>query len=325
MLFPDKSSLREKLNNHVISLKYIEKKEFDLTESYTTNNILSYKSMISNYEYTGIPSRTSFMEMNQHISNKEYFYGNFDNRLPENSFNWQPIIYTINKMREIPFLLYLLKNNENEYKFIDVLNKKEKLIENVIIFLSKLIGLKLKYSGFIIYNNVNYLFFEYPNEFKEIDGYNWSLISEIINYEKIYDLKINNSIKNLLLNNSEIINIYNVEKTSIYEIPCVCYFLTDNRNGHQLYCSDYDNLSRIVSNIEKTEKINYYISRCALFNGIIKYNIHNTSNINKHLRYSDSNEYNSVYNLYTPNVNEIYLFVEIDDKQRYLELSRLVI
>lgn len=323
MLLPDKSSVREKLNNNSISLKEIEEieeKDFDLTESYTTDNIVAYQAMVSNYECSGIPSKTSFVEI-MPISNKDYVYGNFNNKVPDNNFKWQSIVYTVNKTREIPFLLYLLKNGDNEYMFIDTINGKEKSVEILLSFLSQSIGLKLQYSGFITYDNVNYLYFEYADVYKELHGYTWSLVSEIINNEKMYGIKINNSIKNLLLNNTEIVNIYNIEKTSICEQPCVCYFLIDKRNGHQLYSGDYNTLSSIILNMEESDKTHYCMSRCALFAGIIKCNTDILNNINK-LNYYDTDGYNSVYNLYMPNVNEIFLFIKMNNNKNFVELSR---
>lgn len=320
MLLPDKSNIKDKLKNYLISLKQIEEKKNGLDECYTTDNIVSYKAMVSNYEYTGIPCRTSFMEIDT-ISNKEYFYRNFNSELPSNNIKWQPIIYTLNNVREIPFLLYLLKNNGNEYTFIDTINKSEKSIEDSMLFLSRTIGLKLQYSGFITNDNVNYLFFEYTNIYKELDGYIWSLVSEIINNEKIYDIKINISLKKILLNNIEIVNIYNVEKTLIYEHPSVCYFLIDKRNEYHLYCGDYNTISNVILNIEQTEKIYYYISRRALFSGIIKCNIDTVTDINKYINYNDV--YNSIYNLDMSNVNEISLFINVNDIHRQFELSHL--
>lgn len=326
MFFPDKSKMREKLNN-LISLNYKNvENDFDLSESYTTNNIVSNDTITSSYEYGCIPSKSSFLKKNSPASNSDYFYGSFNQNIPSNNLTQQPVIYTINHVRETPYLLYLLKLINNQYDFINTIMKKENF-EETTLFLSQSLDINLKYSGFITYNNVNYLFYNSLDKLKEIDGYEWSLITEIINCQKIYNIKINDYVKTLLLNNRDLINIYNLNKSSLYELPNTCYFLNDRINGCQLYCSDYHNLSRIISNIEQTEYQKYYISRCVVFNGIIKCknkidNIFDYSNSN----YSnDSNEYNSVYNLLMPDVKEVYLLIEINDKTSYKELSRLTL
>lgn len=207
--------------------------------------------------------------------------------------------------------------------------QKFSYLDDISIFISKVLKIEIKYSGFVTYEKNNYLFFECSNDRDSLDNihdmqfenqYKWALVSEIINNQKIYNIKISNIIKKIFLNNSKLLNIYNQDNSEIYESPSICYSLIDKRNENEnAFYSDYDNILRLTENIEDNEKEYYYISRGTLFVGLIKCN-NNSSNFNY---YNDLKDYNSVYNLYMPNVNKIDLVIEINNKLSYLELSIL--
>lgn len=327
MLFSDKSCLREKLSNpSSISLHNKDEEsdtDCDLSESYTVTNIVSNETMTSNYEYSCIPSKSSFLFSQKMVKNdnSEYFYDVFNKKFPDDNLIRQPIIYAINNMRETPYLLYLLELNEidNEYNFMNLIKKNTNLNETTR-FLSRLMNLNIEYSGFITHNNTNYLFFNCLDKVKEVDGYTWSCITEIVNYEKIYNTRINNSVKTFLLNNQYLLNIYSLDKSSIYELPYVYYFLVDKLTNNIAHCSNYENVIKITKVIENSKKNNYFISRRMLFTGIIKC----TNKIDSIFDYyGNSGQYNSVYNLIMTDVNDVCLLIEINNKMPYLELSRL--
>jgi len=334
MLLVDKSNIIEKLseNKPTISLNQTENENEDtnLSDLYTTDNIIINTYTVSKIEYTGLPSKSSFMniKLNKHTG---YNFDINNKNIPNNHFNCKPIIYIINKKREIPFLLYLLKYNQsdNEYGFIDIPTQNFSYLDDISIFISKFLNLEIKYSGFVTYEKNNYLFFECSNDRDSLDNiddmqfqnqYKWALVSEIINNQKIYNIKISNFIKKIFLNNSKLLNLYNEDNSEIYESPSICYSLIDKRNRNEkTFYSSYDNILKFTENIEENEKKYYYISRGALFVGLIKCNNH-SSNFNY---YNDSREYNSIYNLYMPNVNKINLLIEINNKSSYVELSIL--
>jgi hypothetical protein len=320
MLFPDKMKLREKLNNNVISLNRVvqeqEEKMFDLSESYTINHIVETKEMASTYEYSCIPSKTSFLQNNIVKNSSEYCYELYNNKIPDNNMICKSVIYTINNEGDMPFLLYLLKNDENENQY-DLMNSfyiKLHSIQQTIISMETQLDLKLEYSGFITFNNVNYIFLNSVDKFKDINGHVWASTSEIINYENVYNIKIKKYINHLFLNNSQMINVYNPQKSSIYETPSVYYCLIDkSEEDKPVYYTNYDSILKLIDNIDEIDKSNYYISRRAIFTGIITF-----MNDNKQF-----NGYHSVYDLYFPNKNDVYVFIKIKLEKQCLELSRL--
>lgn len=330
MLFPNKSYLTEKLNNQSISLNCEDQdsdsvSEFHLCESYTVNNIISNKTMVSNYEYSCIPSKSSFLFSENSSDNvSKYVYSPFNKNFPDDNLIWQPVIYTIKNMRETPYLLYLLKLNEieNEYDFINRLTKKVNSDESTT-FLSQMLNLKIEYSGFITHNNINYLFFNCLDVSNQTNDYIWSSITEIVNYEKIYNTRINNSVKKLLLSNPDLINIYSLDKSSIYELPYVYYFLVEKLTNNILYCSNYTNALKMINNIDQKIKHKYHISRRIIFTGTIKCINKPDNNFNSNY-YEKFDQYNSVYNFIEPELNEVCLFIELNDKISYLELSCIV-
>lgn len=331
MLLVDKSNIKEKLsgNKPIISLNQNEKNESDISDLYTTENIISHKHTLSKIEYNGLPSKSSFINIELNTSGN-YHYELIDKNTPNNNFNCKPIIYAVNNKREIPFLLYLLKynQNDNEYGFIDIPMHKFSYLDDISILISKVLKLEIKYSGFVTYEKCNFLFFECLNkietveeeDIKEVNKYKWSLISEIMNNEMIYNIKINSLIKKLLINNSTLLNIRNKDNKQIYEVPSICYYLVYNKNKNEsIWYTDYDNILKLIENIKQSEREHYYISRGALFSGLIKCNIE-TNNVNSYCK-----EYNSIYNLYMPDVNNISLVIEIRNNSSYIELSLLKI
>ena len=185
-----------------------------------------------------------------------------------NYFYSKIMIYTINNKIEIPFLLFLLNYDDinDQYSFINTENyNTNKNIDNIINSILKKIN--VKYSGFLIYKNINYLFFEYDSSLFEYneDNHIWGLISEIVNYKKIYNINIDNKLTDLFLNNEQLLNLTNSNKTNIYEHPYVGYSTTkykkqdtidDDNTIYMIY--DYNALNNDMNNINKKNDIPIY-------------------------------------------------------------------
>ena len=334
MLLKNKNYIREKFGysiiNQDISLNKIESKEKNNEDQehdnvcddlYTTNNIIINKPNTSEYEYSALPSKSSIISnLNGNVNG--YKYDNFNKNEPVNRLERKIMIYNINDKREIPFLLYLFEYNaiDNNYNFININVNKNDKIDDIILFILKKININVKYSGHSVYKNENYMFFEFSEKIVEQNNtpYMWALISEIINYKKIYNIEICNEIINLFLNNENIINIYNSNETSIYEIPSVGYSVIDKLEDDRdvLYFNDYDYIFKI-SNNKEVDTI--FIGRYAIFLGIIKLNMRENNKIYK----STHNEYDSVYNINSLTLNEKNVSIKVENKNRFILLSYL--
>lgn len=346
MLLNNKETIREKLNNNSnISLNKIPFKldykeeskkndnEFQYEDNndtfhdlYTTSNIILDTEMVSSFEYSGIPSKSSILGIKKNtLVNMDYSYCKFNKIIPENNFEFKIMIYTICNQREIPFLLYLLNYNENKnkYSFLNIDCKTKNIkIEDIIHSIFKKTNINVNYSGVLIYKNINYLFFEYsePHIFQSEEykyNYVWGIITEIINYNNIYNIKIDNDIIELFLNNNTLLTLTNIEETDIYESPNIGYSIKQYNYNRisTLYFNDYHSILKFV-NDERC------IDRYAILLGSMKLN---KTNIYKNIEYHNNpyinHEYNSVYNLYSFDVNQLHYLFEVKDKNQYFLLT----
>lgn len=292
----------------------------DSNEYLYTTTIVKDKFMTSNFEYNGIPSKSSIKNINDidnmnntTINDNEVFYNTGDTEIKINKIVNKIMIYSINKEREIPFLLYLLKydRTNNNYNSIDInidignnINEIEKYI------LREFDLTTVNYKGIIIYNDINYLFFE---SIKPIDVsfYNkefvWTLISEIVNYKKIYNIDIDKTITDLFLKHNCLLNLKHVDGT-IYESPTVGYSI-DNEIDTLYFNCDYN----IIKNIIKNEK---YIKRYAIFLGYMKFNQSDQTNYKFF-------KYNSVYNLLDSSLCEMNYIIRMNDESQYIFLTKI--
>ena len=145
-----------------------------------------------------------------------------------------------------PFLQYLLykypsddKNIGNllVFPFVNTKNKKNILKESDKL-LKKIINVKLKTDGYIINNNVIYIFYnlstvdDYTNKpraeqqwlklLKKNNNLWWVLIDEICNHKKTLNFPIHKSVTQLFYNNPILIYLLNKDKK--IEIPIVGYY-----------------------------------------------------------------------------------------------------
>lgn len=314
MLLNNKKWVREKLIINRQPVIYMNNEtttdEIDDSDLYTTNNIVIDKLISSNIEYNGIPTKTS---MKNTIKNdKLYTYDCFNkNKISIDTLNYKIMIYTINKEREIPFLLYLLKYDDiqNKYGYLDVNTKLNyDQIENH--FLTEL-NLNIKYSGYILYNNIHYVFFESFDIDRLLyqcnQQYIWVLVSELVNYRYIYNIEIDNSISNLFLKYTNLLNIRHADNT-ICESPVVGYSI--NIDGMIHFNSDYN----IVLDNTKDKK---NIKRYAVFLGVMKINNNNLiDNYSLNLL-----NYDSVYNIFDSTICNLNYVVNVNDEMRYILLS----
>ena len=145
-----------------------------------------------------------------------------------------------------PFLQYLLykypsddKNIGNllVFPFVNIKYKKNILKESDKL-LKKIINIKLKTDGYLINNNVVYVFYnlstvdDYTNKpraeqqwlklLKNKNNLWWVLMDEICNHKKTLNFSIHKSVTNLFYNNP--ILIYLLNKNKKIEIPVVAYY-----------------------------------------------------------------------------------------------------
>lgn len=131
-----------------------------------------------------------------------------------------------------PYLTYLLYNTPDSvdnlfyFPFITYDSSIElaKQITQQFTSLTKF-GAIPKLSGYLK-NNGDYYFFL---EFSEIDSedrrdnnYVWSLIDELVNSKRIYNVNLHDSVSNLFYNNPDLVFLYDMEEIP-HEIPSVVY------------------------------------------------------------------------------------------------------
>tara|TARA_B100000902_G_scaffold387330_1_gene431253 strand:- start:284 stop:1291 length:1008 start_codon:yes stop_codon:yes gene_type:complete len=211
-----------------------------------------------------------------------------------------------------PILLYsLFKSNEdnmlNFYKFIYT----NGIVSNEIIYklknnFTEWKNTDFKYNGYIKYKNSNILFFncdineEYENTLVKVNNkFNFVMISEIINYGKSFDLKINNYVSDFLLNNSNFCFLYD-NKDNMYEVPVVSYnadvyskiFFYITLGYRKNYIYNGENYYIFMDYQSSTDKLQSYENNIEQQKGIIKYALFlgdqyiisetNNDEINKH-------------------------------------------
>ena len=185
---------------------------------------------------------------NYNIDNTIYYLGN--NYLNLGSFNSKNInvnvlLYTINKYTVVPYISFILHKNNNtlnaiKFKYIDYSSpfNIEKKLSNMFDFINN-----VKYKGYFNFNNEIYLFYEYyrknynfNHEFNKLT-YIDVTISEIINYNKVFNYIINKSLVNLFLKN-KLFN-YLKQNNNILEIPEIFYKFHDDYNIYNVINDDY--------------------------------------------------------------------------------------
>jgi hypothetical protein len=144
------------------------------------------------------------------------------------------IYHIINKRN--PILLYSLLENEEDdmidfYKFCYVGGvASNEIIFNLKNIFSEWNKSKFTYDGYLNYKNKKMLMFkcdlneDYRNKLMQTDGkINFVMVSEVINHGNSFNLKINNSVSDFLLNNPKFCFLYD-NQDQLYEVPAVAYF-----------------------------------------------------------------------------------------------------
>ena len=151
------------------------------------------------------------------------------------------VYHIINKRN--PILLYSLLENEEDdtidfYKFRYVGGvASNEIIFNLKNIFSEWNKSEFTYDGYSNYKNNKVLMFKcdlnenYRNNLMLNDGkINFVMISEIINHGNSFNLKINNSVSNFLLNNPKFCFLYD-NQDKLYEVPSVSYFADTYRKN----------------------------------------------------------------------------------------------
>jgi len=194
--------------------------------------------------YSNFNSNNNFNNIDDSI----YYLGS--NYLNLGSFNSKNknvnvLLYTINKYTVVPYISFLLHKNSNtlnaiKFNYVDYSTpfNIEKKLSNMFDFIKS-----VKYKGFFNFNNEIYLFYEYYRkslnfnlEFNKLT-YIDVIVSEIINYNKVFDYIINKSLVNLFLKN-KLFN-YLKQNNNILEIPEIYYKYHDHYNIYNVINDDY--------------------------------------------------------------------------------------
>ncbi len=160
----------------------------------------------------------------------------------DNYHNIYLCIYQINTKGKLPFIQYLLSNNEsNNYNFI-LLKRHSSLhsaniIDCSVLYLSGIfhntyfeeLKYNLSFQGFYQCNQNLYLFFDATKcliQFDEThfsDMKRWALMDEIINLQKICNIPISNVVHNFFISlDPYYLFLYN-NKNQVYEMPIIGY------------------------------------------------------------------------------------------------------
>jgi hypothetical protein len=222
---------------------------------------------------------TNINHTNINDDNAYYIGNNYLNlgNLNINNKKVNILLYTINKYTIIPYISFILQKHNN------VLNSINKLILNnstqfniINELLNKIYFIdKIFYKGFYKYNNEIYLFYNYSKKNNIIKNFNKSsyvevTISEIINYNKCFDYKINDKIVNLFLNN-KLLN-YLEYKKNILEVPEIYYKYHDDINMYNIVNDDFklnNNYFEFhsIDSLKKNKK--KYVIKYIIFTGYI--------------------------------------------------------
>lgn len=255
------------------------------------------------------------------IDNTIYYLGNRNLNLGslKDFDNVNVLLYTIHKYTIIPYISFILYKNKKTLNAIKMnyLNystpfKIEKKILNMFDFM-----ISVKYKGFIKFNNEVFLFYQYHrknNNFNlEFDKLTYIdvTISEIINYNKVFDFIIDKNLINLFLKN-KVFN-YLIQNNKILEIPDIYYKYHDHYNLYNIINEDYKiNHNNyydfyLIDSLKTNKK--KYVFKYIIFNGLT--NISNNDYIIKNEKMFDSIVYinkKTNYKLINiKNYNQIYL------------------
>jgi hypothetical protein len=177
------------------------------------------------------------------------------------------LCYNVNQNAINPFLLFMVKKDENTNELIfpklllicdEEFNIKDKL--------SEIIKNDFTYHGLIrdIQNNY-YIVVEIDNYFFQNDIF-FVLSTEIINYKKIYNYLISKEIIDVFIKNQSFYLLINKEKNDYYKLPDVCYkYINDDEENYYL---NFGN---------KKEKIFESCDEYYFFNNSINYSLRHTS------------------------------------------------
>ena len=153
--------------------------------------------------------------------------------------------YNVNTENLKPYLSYLLynsdENDENIFYFPFITYNKgielQKQLTDSLVNLTKF-NVVPKLSGYIK-NNDNYYFFMEISEIEQNDkrdkNYVWSLIDELVNSQKIYNISLHDSVSQLFYKNPDLIFLYDNQE-SPYEIPTIVY------TGDQINVSSFNSV-----------------------------------------------------------------------------------
>jgi hypothetical protein len=209
--------------------------------------------------------------------------------------------YQVNNTGLKPFVQYFLRkcpdnklsfiSYEGLQKFDDIVNKCYKTLE--VIFLSYMKVPYYQYKGFKIFEDELYIFYDCSRShigvhcLRENNDVWLTLMHEIINVGKVCNFDINNKVKNLFINNDNLIYLKNKNNMNC-ELPVVAYSYGYNEQidfvsvfgvsrcrdllegfaGQYYYFYSYDNmLEKLKREGEKKRK---GIIRIALFLGNMK-------------------------------------------------------
>mgnify|MGYP001350938539 CR=1 FL=1 len=144
------------------------------------------------------------------------------------------VIYRKITNKESPFLLFCLLKTNDVLDFPNIKYNGGKVSDFAINTVKKIFiewpDLSVEFKGYINNNSKTYVFIEsnMSNEYKvnkEEYSFNWwfALVSEIINYKKLLQFPISNSVTQLFLDNSELCYLSNSLGFNI-EVPNVAYY-----------------------------------------------------------------------------------------------------
>ena len=214
------------------------------------------------------------------IDDNVYYIGNNYLNLGNLNINNKKVnilLYTINKYTIIPYISFILQKHNNVLNSINKLILKNSTQFNIINELLNKIDFidKIYYKGYYKYSNEIYLFYDYTKN-KKYKNFNKSsyvevTISEIINYNKCFDYKINDKIVNLFLKN-KLLN-YLEYKKKILEVPEIYYKYHDDNCIYNIIYDDFklnDNNYYEFFSIDSLKKNKKkYVIKYIIFTGYI--------------------------------------------------------
>jgi hypothetical protein len=193
--------------------------------------------------------------------------------LPPENYELNILCYSINEDIMEPFLLFMVEKNNNFLNFPKLLlNSNEDFdIENN---LERIIPTEFIYKGVISDKNNNYyILVNVEKTFSNCQNY-FALVTEIINYKKIYNYSFAREITNLFINNPSFYLLINKTTKYSYKLPDVVhkyinpdetnYYLNFGNKKEKFYesCDEYFFFNRAINNLRHVTIVRY-----ALFSG----------------------------------------------------------